>query len=423
MRFLLFVCCLLGAGTTFAHEPVDRVQVTENRDTLEMHLRVDADQGQVDLADVLRAVARYNGYDDSELTSLLPTGKIALHGRTARWSIAAANRVLRPCVQVRAHAEQLNITVNRESARHWINDCKSDVRWVWDQVDWRSQAPDYGIRIHAEWRDDSDIVVLVHGLNSRPEDLCGFHELVKQAGMACASFRYPNDQPIDESSKLLAAELARLGRAEPNRKIRLLTHSMGGLVARGVIETELDPGNVEQLIMVAPPNHGSGLAPVAVFMDCHEFFTSPDYHRTQVFVESVSDGLGEATADLSPGSVFLDRLNRRPRNPRVVYTILLGTAGPMREEEMSRLRETVRDYTDDTRVMRFVSSKLVHTLDSLDEVVDGKGDGVVSCERGRLAGVRDVVELPFSHASVLGGESAATYYAHQAILDRLEFAR
>jgi hypothetical protein len=33
----------------------------------------------------------------------------------------------------------------------------------------------------------------------------------------------------------------------------------------------------------------------------------------------------------------------------------------------------------------------------MDEIVDGRGDGVVSVERGRLAGVDDVMLMNFDH--------------------------
>ena len=155
-------------------------------------------------------------------------------------------------------------------------------------------------------------------------------------------------------------------------------------------------------------------------MDCYEFFTSAEHRRAGVLVESVSDGLGEATADVSPGSVFLDRLNAHPRNTNVRYTILLGTSGPMEVDEMDSLRTTVREYTDNNRFMRFVSSKLNNALNDLDEVVNGKGDGAVSCERGKLADVDDVIELPFSHASVLNPNADSSRQAHEIILNRLQ---
>ncbi len=418
MRQILALLFCLAAGSLFAGE-WDRVRVVHDRKNLVTRAVVNTSNGNVALSDVFRAAARMNGYDDAEIHGALPEMRVSLDGRFARWSMRAFNRVMKPCVRVEAGNNGLQVTVDRVSAQQWVNDCKSDIRWTWDQIDWRDEKPEYGIRCLGTGDDNADFVVLVHGLNSRPEDLRAFLPVVKSASLAPAVFRYPNDQPAFESAKLLADELSRLRRKYPHRNVRLVTHSMGGLVARAAIETDLDPGNVSQLLMVAPPNHGSSLARVAALMDCYEFFTSPDHRRAGLLVESVSDGLGEAAADLEPNSVFLDRLNGLPRNPDVRYTILLGTSGPMELEEMDSLRQTVRDYTDQNRWTRFASSKLNTALDNLDEVVAGKGDGAVSCERGKLAGVRDIVELPFSHASILSPDDAVSKSAYAIIHDRL----
>ena len=51
----------------------------------------------------------------------------------------------------------------------------------------------------------------------------------------------------------------------------LVCHSMGSLVARACIEDPLyDPGNVERLIMIAPPTHGSLIAHFAAGTDLWE---------------------------------------------------------------------------------------------------------------------------------------------------------
>ena len=401
-------------------QPNDRVELVDDHENLLKHLNIELENGEVTVADIFRGISRLNGYDDTELRNLLPAGKISIDNEGARWAIGAFNKVMRPCMRMDADDETLQITVDREKAQQWINDCKADVRWAWNKLDWRSEAPEYGIQIIGDANREEDLVVIVHGMNSRPEDLVSFVPVIDRAGLIPATIRYPNDQPIFDSAKLLSKELYHLKKQYPAKKIRLLTHSMGGLVSRAVVETDLDPGNVSQLIMISPPNHGSSLARVATFMDCYEFFTSAHHRRAGILVETVSDGLGEAAADLEPNSVFLDKLNARARNPKVRYTILLGTAGPMSQEEMTSLQESVRDYTDGNRFVRFASSKLNSALHNLNEVVEGKGDGAVSCERGKLDGVNDVVELRYSHANVLNPEAATTRIVHAIIVDRLK---
>ena len=89
---------------------------------------------------------------------------------------------------------------------------------------------------------------------------------------------------------------------------------MGSLVARACIEDPLyDPGNVERLIMIAPPTHGTLIAHFAVGTDVWEHWLSRrdggPWRRTR---DSIVDGLGEAADDLCPNSDFLARAERPP---------------------------------------------------------------------------------------------------------------
>ncbi len=421
-RYTLFVALLLLASGISAAES-DRVQVHEDRDALTSQLRFVATNGEVDWGDLFRGISRLNGYDDAEFRGALPKSSFKLDGRFARWSMNAFNWLMQPCVRCSlgsGDSKALTITVDRAASRQYVNNAKSKVRQAWKRTDWRQVPPRYGIELLEPTDETNDIVILIHGLNSRPEDLRGFIPIIRRASLTPATFRYPNDQPIDRSAKLLAKELISLKKRKPHARIRLVTHSMGGLVARGVIESNaLDPGIVSQCIMIAPPNHGSTLARVAAVMDCYEFFTSSQRRGTGLLVESVADGLGEATADLQPRSVFLDRLNAGPRNPHVSYTILLGTKGPLDHAEMDRLRQRVRSVSDHGRYLRFAASKLNAALADLDEVIDGRGDGVVSIKRGRLASVDDVVVLPFSHRSILDPTPSASRNAYQIVERRL----
>ena len=57
----------------------------------------------------------------------------------------------------------------------------------------------------------------------------------------------------------------------------------------------------------------------------------------------VTDGLGEAGADLEPHSDFLERLNARPRREGVKYTIIAGNQHPARRMTANGLNEQLRN--------------------------------------------------------------------------------
>ena len=127
--------------------------------------------------------------------------------------------------------------------------------------------------------------------------------------------------------------------------------------------------------MIAPPNHGSALAPLGFAPAVWEHITD-DARRTEArrLYGVLADGLSAAVDDLKPGSRLLRELNARPRNPKVRYTILLGVSAPLEVEDLARLRAAISDRGQRNRWIRFVGPRLQEWLADLDEVVDGKGD-------------------------------------------------
>lgn len=268
---------------------------------------------------------------------------------------------------------------------------------------------------------DKPYVVLVHGFNSSPERCATLLKPIRDAGFRCGTLRYPNDQSINDSAALLSLELKRLAKQHPDTKISLLTYSMGGLVARETIEnSKLDPGNVTQLIMIAPPTHGSSCAHIVCSGDIWEHGVRGKHEGLLNCVYAcVEDGLGEARHELKPESTFLRRLNERKRNPQVRYSILLGTAGPFSPAELAFAKQTVRKSAESSSFVKVIKPALDKALNDLTDAVE-EGDGVVSVARGKLDGVSDTLLLGFNHWSVVDRpDDPCTVTVHREILQRL----
>ena len=301
--------------------------------------------------------------------------------------------------------------------------------WLRDRIVSERDGERYGLQLQENWQaadSEKPIVVLIHGFNSSPTQNVALLELIQGAEFPCGNFAYPNDHSILSSAQLLSSELRRFRLQHPERRLVLVCHSMGGLVARACIEDSLyDPGNVERLIMIAPPTHGSLVAHFAVGTDLYEHWIARRSGGPWARVrDSVIDGMGEAADELCPNSEFLLELNARPLNPRVRYTNLLGSGAPISEAEVLWMRESVCERLARVPGVDGCALRLQVVLDDIDELVDGKGDGVVAIKRGRLDGVSDTLVMPFGHVAVTRAprdESDDSIFAvHEAVLVRLD---
>ncbi|MEM9657955.1 MAG: alpha/beta hydrolase [Planctomycetota bacterium] len=297
--------------------------------------------------------------------------------------------------------------------------------WVRRRVMRKVDADRYGLRLDAEWGHRAErlpVVVLIHGFNSTPQRNRSVLKRLVTRGYPCGGFAYPNDHGLAASAELLSRELREFALRHPDRQVALITHSMGGLIARACIEDpRLDPGNVDRLIMIAPPNHGTHLAHAAVATDVWEHWLGRRNGGCWArWRDSVIDGLGEAADDLAPGSRFLTQLNRRQRNADVHYTIFLGTDAAVKEGEMAWLRSAIRKTGGRLPGVRTAAGRLDGWLEDMDEVVIGRGDGVVAVKRGVLDGVDDVMVLPFDHLTVTATpRSEAVRRVHHEVTVRL----
>lgn len=262
------------------------------------------------------------------------------------------------------------------------------------------------------------LVVLIHGLDSGPAYWCDLAPLLEAAGHRVASFNYPNDQSLAESATLLADELAGLRRKHPGLRFDLIAHSMGALIARDYIEGDDYQGGVRRLIMLAPPNQGSCYArfsqPAELIEHVQLWCSEPEWNWTWL----VSDGLGEARRDLSPGSTFLEGLNSRPRRPGVRYTIVAGNRSCGWRYTANVMRFAT-DWLPDIRYSRTARETVAGWAVKL-EGRTGSSDGLVTLASTRLPGIDDFVIVPADHTTLTCSRGGNPPVAWRVIADRLK---
>ena len=390
------------------------VVVRRDADKNLLYVQIPAHDGSVAWSDVLQAVMRAGHLNDQAMQDKMPSGSLDLRASYSGFAIAGVNLLLGPDIRMqivtgdRQQPDHLLVTVDEGAVQAKKRKLAKGIR---DRLPGRegnaTRPAGFGLHMPDKWQESEPkqlLVIVLHGFNSSPQRFEPLATALRsKIGFESGTYSYPDDQPIQDSAVQLSSDLKEIATSQPKRRIALVAHSMGGLVARAMLENpELDSGNVVRLIMVAPPNQGSLFARVGYGLDLLDH-AAAEAEREEVsrFYAAIEDGMSEATEDLKPDSVFLRELNARQRNAEVEYTILLGTGGRFTRQQIEQLRERLATAKSKSAVVGLFAPRIDETLADLDEVVQGVGDGAVAVKRGKLAGVDDVHLLKFTHLGVL----------------------
>ncbi|MDD4817641.1 MAG: alpha/beta fold hydrolase [Victivallaceae bacterium] len=115
--------------------------------------------------------------------------------------------------------------------------------------------------------DSGETTVLIHGLFHRAAVMRNFAVRLAAAHQQCICYDYPTTRnDISGSAAELKHFLHRMLSEHPERRFNLVTHSLGGLIARAALtdrNAPLPPERFNRIVMLAPPNHGSKAARLA----------------------------------------------------------------------------------------------------------------------------------------------------------------
>ena len=106
----------------------------------------------------------------------------------------------------------------------------------------------------------SDIVVLLHGLGGTRLDMWRMAGRLKRLGFTVKNFGYRSvGNRIETHAERLGDFLSGLCEQHPGTTIHLVTHSMGGIITRTML-TEHDFDCIGRIVMITPPHQGSHAA-------------------------------------------------------------------------------------------------------------------------------------------------------------------
>jgi pimeloyl-ACP methyl ester carboxylesterase len=266
------------------------------------------------------------------------------------------------------------------------------------------------------------LLILIPGLLASDDSMACLAKAGQKKSYPTAIFRYTSQKGIGTAATQLSGELRSLAQTSPGQRCVLVSHSMGGLVARKCIEDmTLAPNNVSHLIMIAPPNQGSEIAKLSAekLAADFEFADKLDRQTLDLIDDSLGSFFGRAQEELCPESPLLAEMNRCERASGVRYCIIAGNKGPIPAQaaQVSTILGSL--FLNEIPEAR-AALQSANRLFAMKEWTNGHGDGVVSVASTRLAGVDDVVTLPFAHNTFGETPCEATKLVIDEIWKRIE---
>jgi triacylglycerol lipase len=157
--------------------------------------------------------------------------------------------------------------------------------------------PETAPAVPANPKTNQDCVILLHGLARSSLSMKGVEWYLKRRGYRVVNARYPtHGLSVEQISQTYLAPLLDSEIPQSSVKIHFVTHSQGGIVLRQYL-SDHDLPNLDRVVMLAPPNHGSEIVDRLAASRITRPFLGPGYLQLGTGANSLPNRLGPVQFD------------------------------------------------------------------------------------------------------------------------------
>ncbi len=397
-----------------------------------IRISIEAKNGKVSWAKIADAVAKQAGVEIPAIKRIPSGGELDIKAPATRWILVGVNLALQPAIRIsaRRRTESVVIEIDKTEIEHARKKWGARLRHVKTAAD-AAKGETFGIVPYdatKKLENAKQIAIIVHGFNSSPKQFQPLASKIespqtRSEAIRTASFHYSTRKGVANAAREFEKHLKQLVQKNPDCEITLITHSMGGIVSRLVIEKDnFELPQIKQIIMVAPPNKGSNLALLPIGTDRFDpVLARIDRTKIRDTLRQLVAEVNLAVEDLRPKSELMKKLDKQKRNPNIDYSIILGNKAVLTATQAQVLKTFSKQMK--TAKQKHVvkgGQEIAEVLAKLSqELVSPQGDGVVGLNSGKLRGVDDVVVLKFKHNDISTKDSKEQAAIYAEILKRI----